>query len=483
MKGYCHFFLLLLFMYVAHPDGMAQDSTAFSETPVSGLYPEQVRAKADKLHRRIAGKTQKTLRAFQQQQNRLLHALSRRDSAQAARLLSQTQERMQHLQQQLQQPAAVTSYVPLLDTLKTSLRFLQKQPQWTSGIFKGKLDKGIFAINGLEGQLRQADQVNTFLRDQQQLLRRQLENFGFARSLRRLDKSAYYYGAQIQEYKQLLKDKKRLERKTLRLLSQTKPFQDFMKKNSLLATLFRMPPDDPNDPAYLQTLAGLQTRTQVTQMIGQQIGASGPNAMQQMQNVFSQAQTQLQQLQDRLKDKIGGSSSDAGVPNFRPNGQKVKSFGQRIEWSMNMQSQRSNGFFPLTSDIGLSAGYKLNDRSVIGVGGSYRMGWGTSLRNMRITHEGVGLRSFADYQLKKTFWLTGGYEMNYRNMIRHVDELKNISAWQQSGLIGISKKLAIENKFLKATKVQVLWDFLSYRQVPRPSPFVFRVGYSFSSIK
>jgi hypothetical protein len=102
---------------------------------------------------------------------------------------------------------------------------------------------------------------------------------------------------------------------------------------------------------------------------------------------------------------------------------------------------------------------------------------------MRVTHEGVGLRSFVDYQLKKTFWLTGGYEMNYRDVIRHMDELKDISAWQRSGLIGISKKLAIENKFLKATKVQMLWDFLSYRQVPRPSPFVFRVGYSFTSIK
>lgn len=483
MKGYCLPLLLWVGVCGLHLNGAAQDSTTLSMPAVSTKYVEQVTGKAARLERKVAGKTQKTLRAFAAKQNRLLRAFSRRDSVQAAQFFSQAKERMQHFEQQLQQPAAMTSYVPLLDTLKTSLKFLEKQQQWLGGNFNGKLRKGLSAVNGLDGQLQQADRVNTFLREQRQLLRQQLDKFGFARSLRQLDKRAYYYGAQVQEYKQLIKDKKRLERKTLQLLSQTKPFQDFMKKNSLLATLFRMPVDDPNDPAYLQSLAGLQTRTQITQLIQRQIGASGPGAMQQMQNVFSQAQSQLQQVQDRLKDKIGGGSSDAEVPNFRPNNQKVKSFGRRIEWGTNIQSQRSNGFFPLTSDIGLSVGYKLNNRSVIGVGGSYKVGWGTSFRNMRVTHEGVGLRSFVDYQLKKTFWLTGGYEMNYRNVIRHIDELKDISAWQRSGLIGISKKLAIENKFLKATKVQVLWDFLSYRQVPRPSPFVFRVGYSFSSFK
>ena len=35
------------------------------------------------------------------------------------------------------------------------------------------------------------------------------------------------------------------------------------------------------------------------------------------------------------------------------------------------------------------------------------------------------------------------------------------------------------HKVLKKTKVQFLWDFLSYKQVPQTTPLKFRVGYSF----
>jgi hypothetical protein len=44
-----------------------------------------------------------------------------------------------------------------------------------------------------------------------------------------------------------LKDHKKAERKAIELLSKTKLFKDFMRKNSMLASLFRLPGDQ-NDP-------------------------------------------------------------------------------------------------------------------------------------------------------------------------------------------------------------------------------------------
>jgi hypothetical protein len=60
-----------------------------------------------------------------------------------------------------------------------------------------------------------------------------------------------------------------------------------------------------------------------------------------------------------------------------------------------------------------------------------------------------------------------------------LQQLKGLQQWQQSGLLGISKIVSLKTKFFKKTKLQVLWDMLSYHQVPRTQAVKFRVGYSF----
>ena len=69
--------------------------------------------------------------------------------------------------------------------------------------------------------------------------------------------------------------------------------------------------------------------------------------------------------------------------------------------------------------------------------------------------------------------------MNYKRTINDISQLESLSAWQQSGLLGLSKMVSLKTKFFKRTKVQVLWDFLSYGEVPRTQPVVFRIGYNF----
>jgi hypothetical protein len=53
------------------------------------------------------------------------------------------------------------------------------------------------------------------------------------------------------------------------------------------------------------------------------------------------------------------------------------------------------------------------------------------------------------------------------------------ASWQQSGLIGLSKIISVKTKFFKKTRLQLLWDFLSYEQVPKAQPIKFRVVYNF----
>ena len=69
--------------------------------------------------------------------------------------------------------------------------------------------------------------------------------------------------------------------------------------------------------------------------------------------------------------------------------------------------------------------------------------------------------------------------MNYRSEFKSIDQLKYFTAWQQSGLLGLSKVLDVKSKFFKKTKLQLLWDFLSYQQAPRTQAVVFRIEYGF----
>ena len=449
-------------------------------SPVDGKYFDAVNKKAGQLEQKLDKQSEKIITRLLQQENKLKRKLARRDSAAATAVFGDAKQRYDQLQQKLASTEKLKQYIPSLDTLSTSLKFLEQHPQLMAITKDGpaKLKEAMSKVNGLQTRFQQAEEIKQFIRERKQYLKEQLGKLGLAKELKQLNRQAYYYSAQVNEYKQVLKDHKKAEQKAIELLSKTKLFKDFLRKNSQLASLFRLP-GDPNDPAAVASLAGLQTRAQVNGLVQQQIAAGGPNAQAQFSQNMQQAQSQLNELKNKLS-KLGNSGGDLDMPDgFKPNGQKTKSFFQRIELGANIQSQRSNGYFPVTSDIALTAGYKLNDNSMIGVGASYKMGWGENIRHMKITHQGIGLRSFIEWKLKGSFWLAGGYEMNYRSGFQRIAELRDRSRWQESGLIGVSKVVDLRSRILKKTKVQLLWDFLSYRQVPKPAAILFRIGYNF----
>lgn len=91
-----------------------------------------------------------------------------------------------------------------------------------------------------------------------------------------------------------------------------------------------------------------------------------------------------------------------------------------------------------------------------------------------------------DVKLKGSFYASGGFEYNYQPVADSLissstpgTNWKDVSSWQQSGLVGLSKIISVKSKFFKKTKLQLMWDFLSYQQVPRTQPVKFRVGYNF----
>ena len=475
------FILFILFgQCLLGQEGLQHSAPTQLDSVFRELNPEGwagiVEKKLTRLENRIIKKSQKTLHRLQKQEEEIWKKqFSTKDSIAAKLRLAEIQNKYKAFQDKLKKPAQILSsrnrqYIASLDTLKTAFNFLDKND--LSGTVKDVLVKA----ESFEGRLQQAEEIKKFIRERKEQLKRHLDQLGITKDLKRFNQEIYYYGEQLKEYKAILKDPKKIERKALELLSKTKEFKEFFRKNSMIASLVRVPITDPNDPSYLANLAGLQTRLQVRNLIQQQIAAGGPSAMAQVQQNLQQAQTEIQQLKNKIFTSGGNSNTD--IPDFKPNSQKTKSFLQRLELGTNIQSQKPNRYFPVTTDFGLSLGYKLNDKSIIGIGTSYKLGWGQNIRNINITHEGVGLRSFADWKLKGSFWLSGGYEMNYQSEFNRLVQLQNMTAWQKSGLLGLSKVVSVKSRFFKKTKLQLLWDFLSYDQEPRTQPILFRIGYN-----
>lgn len=469
--------LIFILLFISFLFSVSAQDTATNAITVSKKYLDVVNSTATDLNRKLDQETQKVLRQFKKTEAKLKTKLSQKDSTAAASLFAGTEQQYKELEQRLN--GSGIKYIAEIDSLSTSLKFLKANPGFLqeAGEVKAKLQDATKKLEELKSGFANAETIRQFLKQQRQYLKDQLGKFGFARELKRINKQVYYYSVQLSEYKDALKDPKKATKKALDLLAGNKTFREFWRENSQLASLFRLP-GETGDPGTLANMAGLQTRAQVNALIQQQIAAGGPNAQAQMQQNLVAAKGQLNQLKDKVI-KMGGGSSDAEMPEgFKPQSTKTKTFLQRVELGTNIQSVRSNGLLPTTSDLAISAGYRLNDKSIIGLGASYKLGWGKNIQNIRISHQGVGARSFIDWKLKGALWISGGFEMNYRSEIRNVAELKDYSAWQQSGLIGLSRKLPVKTKFFKKTKLMLLWDFLSYQQVPRTQALIFRIGYN-----
>ena len=469
-----------IFLLVSHVN--AQDEV---DLPGKAFYlTDQVFKKMEKktglLNSRLDREANRYLKTLEKREKKLKRLLARKDSAAAARIFSNNSLQYAQFRTGISRTStrasnAARGYIPRLDSLQTALRFLKMSPGGLTELSENgaSLTNALGQINGLQDRFNKAEELKTYITNRRLFLEEQLNRYKLGNHLRKCRKQVYYYKAQVEEYRHMFEDPHNVEAKVLQLVSKTAFFKNFFSSHSQLASLFNLPGGQTASP--LASFAGLQTRSSVQQDLLQRFGSS-PNLSQFAQQQPAQfAQNERGRLRNRVSE-IGGKNSDAEMPGFLPNNQKTKRFMNRLEFGSNLQTVKGNDFFPSTSDIGLSVGYKLNDKSIAGIGSSYKMGWGRSRRQVKFTHEGIGLRSFVDYRIKGNFWISGGAEMNYRSRFNNFEVLKDYSPWQKSALVGVSRKYKVNQK-LKGN-VQLMYDFLWKEQVPRAQQVVFRVGYS-----
>lgn len=349
-------------------------------------------------------------------------------------------------------------YIARFDSLQTLLKFsmpnmadnaLLQQAQQQIDVLKAQFSQ----LTALEAwiQEREGQWKNVFSKVN-------LEKLALPKAFGKWQEQALAYKMQVQQWKETINDPQKIEQEALKLLNKLPAFREFMSQNGELARLFGSPAGSANAPAG-QPIPGLQTRASLAQELQNRFGEafmqSGGALQQQIQAGMDQLADMQNPIAEKLNELKQANPFQVSPAQEEKAALKALPLKKRFEFGINLQSATRIHDFPAVRDIGLSLGYKLNPRSVAGVGIAYKFALGESWKDIQWTHEGIGLRSFFDWRLAsagskllKGFWITGGFEMNYWSRIARDAQWGNL-AWEKSGLVGVTKVVKVKDKNIK----------------------------------
>jgi hypothetical protein len=494
---------IILLVFILHNVySYAQADTALEPIPtiteVSLQFIKESNKKIDKYTNRLTSKTEKTLIKLTKWENKIKKLLEKTSPETAQQLFSQGTTSFATMLAKVREGKSLAEnykakYNEYNDKLATNIKYLETQKAELDNKYIAPLSKAKNKIAELDNTVAETETAEKLIKERKkELLTQAYKVLGKNKYIGKMQAEVFSYAESLQNYKTLFSEPGKAEQKALELLGKIPAVNKFLQQNSMLASLFGSQSIVDNSAS----LAGLQTREGMNTLIQGRIAAGGPNAAAQVSANMQAAQAELTKLKDKILKQANGNGSsivegEDGLPSFKKKDLKSKTFAQRIEIGSNFQFGRPNRLVDSQADIALSAGYKVNNKSIAGFGISYKMDYG-SISNFYIKHGGLGLRSFLDYKLKKQFFVSGGYELNFNQSFKTFSELRNANgtkgignAWVQSGLVGITKKInfapkgAGKTKLIKGTKVQLLFDMLYNTHVIPGQMWVFRVGQNF----
>ena len=446
----------------------------------------KIQSQSASLNQQLTSQTQRYLSRMARREQRMQQKLSAVDSNAAKSLFANSQQQYAALSAQIKtdtgnrQTTFSGQYHPYADTLQGAMAFLNQNPQVLASGTATKLQAASTQFQALQAKMQDADIAKAYVQSRQQQISEYIAEHAnmigvLGKPLAGMQQEQVYYAQRVQQYKAMLSDPSALAQQALSMLGRLPAFQSYMTTHSQLGSLFHLP----GNYGTAQALNGLQSKEQVAGLVKSQVSAGGSAGASAMQANLQSAESSLDGYKDKLS-KLGLGNGDAQLPvDPKTNDQHTKSFLGRLQYSFNFQTTHNSIYYPSLLTLGLGLGYKLGHSNVIGVGASYEIGTGNGINHIAITGNGLGLRSFATIKLKTSFSLYAGLEYNYTTPFTNYQQLKQLQYWTRSGLIGVQKTVSMKSNVFKQTTLALLWDFLSYQQVPQTQPLIFRIGYNF----
>lgn len=453
----------------------AQSDTLHLVKEVPLKYLKQTNLKIEKYSSQLSAKTEKTLKKLSKWENKIKNVLLKADPAMAERLFGAEKNTFSSMLEKAKQGKVIAEnykakYDGYKDNLETNLAFLETNKQELGNTFVAPLKKAHDKVQKLEKEVSKSDGAEMLIKERKkELISALFKAGGKNKYLVRINKESYYYTESIRNYKQTFSEPGKAEEKAIEILNKIPAFKKFFQQNSKLSGIFGT--TGSNSTASLPIINGLSSRADLQQYFSANLPSlTDPSAALQQQLQMPAFKTELDKLSSLKMEKTS-------LPDFKPNSQKTKTFSQRIEKGFDVQFGKSINFLPASCNIGLKAGYKLNDRSTVGLGMGYILGLGKGWQNIKLTNEGLALRTYAKMKLIKSFDLQGGGEWNYRQSFKNIRSLQRSTEWQKSALIGINRTIDTGKK-LKG-ELQLLFDLFYNKHNPVTQPVIFRAGYHF----
>lgn len=128
-------------------------------------------------------------------------------------------------------------------------------------------------------------------------------------------------------------------------------------------------------------------------------------------------------------------------------------------------------------DLSPELGYRLNSRSEVGIGGTYRLFGNIDDPSLTINKPVVmGYRGYFERKLINNLYVHGEFE-SLKSMRHKTGEEREV-LWYNSFLAGLERRFDMSGRL--QGQAQVLYNFNSRNNPLYGSPWVFRVGFSFS---
>lgn len=469
--------LLWLSLTVFATAGAQVDSSVEQLRQIPLKYISAIDRKVGQYGHRVKSTTVSSLEKLSRWENKIRIRLEKMSPAVAAQLFGSGQQTFSMVLQRVQEGKRamedqVVMYDAYRDKLSTGLNYLSDQ----TAHLDEKLVKPLVVTSGkldaLSDQLDDTEALKVFIKERRmQLVNSCLQILGKHKYLTKISKESWYYAERIANYKTMFNEADKVEESVKRILHRIPAFREFIQQNSMLSSIFGGGANSGGVPS----LAGLQTNAGMQQLIRERLVTGGPNAMGIVQQNIQQAQAELSRLTGKLLNTFP-ESSKGELPDFKPNMERSRTFRQRLEYGMNVQFGKSTALMPPTSIIAMSIGYRINARSIVGAGISYKLGLG-KISHIRFSNEGMGLRTFIDWKIKREIFITGGYEINSNMGLKNMGIAADGNTWKVAALIGLTKKVNLKTKWFKGSNLQILYDFLNRQHWPESNPWILRMGY------
>lgn len=458
----------------------AQDLSALPSTRygISNKVLEKIISKTTKAQDGMARYTRRALQRLQREETRLAKRLAAQDSSQLQQVQSAQDEYSKLLgdlsASRLEASVASNVYSGQLDSLKTALTFFKANHLPAISLHDAKiLQAAQQRLGRMQASLNVNQRIVSFLQSRKEAMKQAILHKTAVASMKRFYERIATYQNQAEEYKAMIEHPQRLGAQALAAVKKLPLFQRFFSNHSDLASMFVLPGATDPDVGKLAT-DGLQTRATVQQAVQSRFGKEFNVQQMVANNVTAAGQHQANSFMSLPSLSLPAINTHQQMPTATSDAPRGRPLRKRLEYAVDVQTIKATNYWPVTTDMAASIGYRWSTNTTIGLGASFKMGWGPDWRHLAFSCQGVGLRSFMDLKIKGSMSATLGAELNHQRL--RGDHLPaSIKDWQQSVLAGVTKRYQVSSKL--QGKMQLLFDALHAQHVPATPAVLFRLGY------